>query len=77
MSREGIELDAGHVGPSQTFYEVTCPHRHRTLKVGDCVRMAENVDFSNVLIRTDFTLHSLMDEFHQYVHLRALPKERQ
>lgn len=39
------EVDAGHIGPGPTLFVVTYTHEHRTLKVGDFVRLvAEHGD---------------------------------
>ena len=69
----GPEVDAGGVSAGQTLYEVTYAHGHKTLKVGDHVRMAEDAHYNNTLVRTDWTQHLLADENGQYVHLREVP----
>lgn len=71
MSTTGPDISAGNVSPSTRRYEVTYPHDHKTLKIGDVVVMAETPKLENVLIRlTDMTLHRICDDSEQYVHLR-------
>lgn len=71
----GQEVDSGTVVPGPTLYEVTYTHGHRTLKRGDIVRVVEDPHDNNLLLRADWTLHTLADEHDQYVHLRLLPME--
>jgi hypothetical protein len=69
---DGPEVDAGSIGPGETLYRVTYTHGHKTLKVGDLVRMVEDPRYRNLLLRTDWTMHTLADEHDQYVHLQRI-----
>lgn len=73
----GWEVDSGDIAPGPARYEVTYPHKHKTLKSGDLVRMVEDPRGNSLLLRVDWTLHRLTDESDQYVHLRLVPMEAQ
>jgi hypothetical protein len=65
-----IPIDAGCIAPSCKRYEVILPHDHLTLSVGDIVIMTETPDLDNLLLREkDMTLHRLMDNGGQYIHI--------
>jgi hypothetical protein len=64
------ELSAARVPCGTALYEVVFTHGHRTLRRGDLVRMLEDTEYKNVLLRTDWTLHTLQGEDGDYVHLR-------
>jgi hypothetical protein len=66
------ELSAARVPCGTALYEVVFTHGHRTLRRGDLVRMLEDPQYHNVLLRTDWTLHSLQGEDGDYVHLRLV-----
>lgn len=66
-------LDAGTISPSLVRYRVTWPHAHKTLRAGDVVVMTKSPLYENMLLREpDMTLHRLVDENGQHVHLVAL-----
>lgn len=78
MNSERKEIDAGKVPPSSKKYVVTHTHSHQTLKTGDVVVMVCTPNQgSNWLFRvTDMTMHDLVDEHDQYVHLAEQESEK-
>ena len=67
------QIDAGHAVVGPTRYRVTETHGHQTLKIGDIVVMGEDpIEFNNLLIREDYTLHKLFGQDDQYVHLEKV-----
>jgi len=65
------ECDAGDLCPSPKKWRVVFTHGHKTLKLGDIVVCDSPAPgASNYLVRTsDFTVHSILGESEQYVHL--------
>jgi hypothetical protein len=72
MAGMSDEVIAGNVPCGTALYEVVFTHCHKTLRRGDLVRMLEDPQYHNVLLRTDWTLHTLQGEDDQYVHLRPV-----
>lgn len=71
MTAKHDDLNAMYVGAGPEQYIVTYAQKHKTLKVGDVVKMLETPSYCNVLIRViDWTLHDLQDSDGQYVLLR-------
>lgn len=65
------DVHAGEVPCGPALYEVIDAHEHKTLKVGDLVRMVEDPHYNNWLLRTDNTLHALQNgQGDLYVWLR-------
>jgi len=62
-------ISAGKVCAGPNPYVVVELHDHKTLKLGDVVRMSESMNGDLFLIRTDYTIHSITDDYDQYVHL--------
>ena len=61
---------AGSIAAGPDRYVVTEIHRHPSLCVGDHVYMTETPSTELILLRaSDKTLHGLMDQYGQYVHL--------
>lgn len=67
------ETDSGHIMLDGKMYIVTHVHDHKTLHVGDRVRLAYTPDNNEgVLVRAcDFSIHARRDEYLQFVHLLA------
>lgn len=71
MTAKHDDINAMDVCPGPEQYVVTYAQKHKTLRVGDVVKMLETPSFCNVLIRVvDWTLHDLQDNDSQYVLLR-------
>lgn len=67
-------VSAAVIAPSMTTWVVTCKHGHRTLELGDEVRMVEDPEYRNWLLRLrDSTMHRLQDTSGQYLLLKMKP----